>query len=182
MNNINVPSANYYSRQLQNANATPIIKNEAFDYYGRKRILAFDFLTGTDDGGTLPVSGSVIALVALPPRAKITGGLLTFGALGSGATASLGLYFGYGTFQRANSTAATGNEFLNAGSVASAGSLPFADTQAHHYGYLIQNPPAATTGQANSTNPLGDFLLLTTGGATYASGIYISGHIDIVVD
>lgn len=175
--------AAYNSRQIANGLAFPVVKNEPFDYYGRSRKNRFTFLTGTDDGGVLPVSGSILTLCTLPPRAKILGGLLTFGAMGTSATASIGLVSGFGTKGDGTAgVAGTGTEFLSAGAVATAGQLPFANTQALNYGYLIANPGAATLNQANIQPLLGDALILTTGGATLATGILFDGHIDFIVD
>lgn len=175
--------ANYNSRQVANALAFPPVKNEPFDYYGRSRRIRFTFLTGTDDGGTLPVSGSVITLANLPPRAKVLGGLVTYGALGTSVTTSIGLLYGNGTNGDGTAgTTGTGTEFLSAAATATEGSTVFANTQALKYGYLTASPSAAAVAQTNPYPPLGDVLILTTGGATLATGILIDGHIDIIVD
>jgi hypothetical protein len=175
--------ATFNSYQMANAASVPVIKNEAFDYYGRMRQIYFSFVVGTDGGGAAITSGSVIQLCALPPRCKVMGGNLVVSAAGTSATASIGLLYGYGQpVGGGASVAATGTEFLSAGSVATAGNVPFAQTLTQSFGYTIASPAAAAVGQANQTQPLGDVLLLTTGGATYAVGTVIVGNIIIVVD
>lgn len=176
--------ANYNSKQVANALANPVVKNEPFDYYGRVRRNRFTFLVGTDGGGVLPVSGSTITLCKLPPRAKILGGLLTYGALGTSVTSAIGLLNGFGTKgSGADGVAGTGTEFLGATATATAGSTVFANTQALNYGYIIASPAAAATSNPNTaTTAYGDTLILTTGGATLTTAILIDGHIDFIVD
>lgn len=175
--------ASFNSQQIANSVANPVVKNYPYDFYGRVRYIHFDFLVGTDGGAAAIPSGSVIVLANLPPLCKIIGGALVFSAAGTSATASVGLQNGFGTPEiNGTGVAATGTEFLSAGAVATVGSLTLADTIAKNYGYLIASPQAAGVGQANQTTPLGDVLLLTTGGATYAVGTIITGHLLVVVD
>ena len=172
------------SAQVVNSLPNPtVIKNRPTDFYGRLRALNFIYKTTG-----LETTGSVITLCALFPGAKVVGGTLVFGAVGAGATASVGLQYGLGYIPDGNipiqtqGGAATGTEFLNAGSVAAAGTLPIASTIAQNFGYQIANPPATSVNQSNIQPLLGDNLLLTTGGATYAAGILIEGYLTILVD
>lgn len=171
------------SAQVANSLAFPVVKNRPTDYYGRVREIHWVYKTnGTE------TTGSILTLAPLPPGAKVIGGSLVTGALGTSATASVGLVNGLGWVEDGNvpsqtlAAAGSGTEFLSAGAVATAGAVAIAQTLAQNWGYLIAEPAAAAVGQANQTTPLGDTLILTTGGATYATGILITGYILVVVD
>lgn len=170
--------ANFNSVGIANGLAFPVSKNSPRDYYGRVRVVRWVYTAlGTE------ASGDTITLANLPPTAKVVGGTLVYGALGTGVTSSVGLVNGLGTLEGgAAAGAATGTEFLSAGATATAGATALADTLAKKYGYVIANPAAAATGQANQTTPLGDTLILTIGGAGLTAGIIISGQLLIVVD
>lgn len=176
--------ASFNSQQVANTLLNPVVKNRPYDVYGRVRRSRFTFLVGTDGGGAAIPAGSVIVLCALPVGAKILGGKLVQNGLGASTTASVGLVTGLGTTEPSGATAAagTGTEFLSAAATSSAGATSLANSAALNYGYIIQNPQAASLGTANSVANSGDTLILTTGGATLTAGQYFSGEIEYIVD
>jgi hypothetical protein len=97
-----------------------------------------------------PVSnGDVIIIGGLGTGDRISSGYVTFGAMGASATLSIG-------------TTADAVHYANAIDVSAAGQTSFANTATLNFGEILA---ASTT------------LQLTAGGANYASGKNILGHI-----
>lgn len=147
---------------------TSLIANSTLDpneNAGRERIFRFSFTTsaGTplNNGDTL-VSGvaGTNPIHVIPKGARVIGGNATYGTFGASTTLSIGT--GATATQAANATA-----FLNAQSVASAGQSALANTQALNYGLIV-----------TSATPI----VLTAGGANFANGQTIAGHIAYVID
>ena len=97
-------------------------------------------------------NGDVVELCKLPVGARITGGRLLYGAMGASTTAVIGV-------------AGTTNKYLTSTSVVSAGQTSFADTNALNFGDSLT---AETT------------IILTAGGANYATGQYLKGYIEYI--
>lgn len=131
--------------------------------HGRLRLAYFEFLTAAADANSKTVAsgplniGDTLNLCSIPPGARIIGGVLAVDALGTGATAEVGI-------------AGTLAQLLPAAtSVASAGAVPLAATIAENYG-IVENELKETQ------------IVLTVAGANYANGANIKGHVLYVVD
>lgn len=129
--------------------------------HGRVRVSFFNYVTTATD-----VANGTIELNDIPINARVLRGELITGALGAGVTASIGPgVINGGTNSYGAVVLAT--KYLNAGNVAAAGNLTFANTVALNQGVLL-----ATR----------EHLLLTFGATAPAAGIIIQGFIEYVVD
>lgn len=109
-------------------------KNRTNEGPGKKTTVFGSFTTAAAAGsGSGPINIADVLILAgpIPTGARITGGTLTFGAMGASATAAIGSYRrnADGTF-----TAITAAKWLAATSVAAAGTLALATTDALSFG------------------------------------------------
>lgn len=139
----------FSSVQEANRLAVPLVRQTPTDYYGRVRTSTFEYVTTGAE-----TTSDIIQLTMVPLGAKIISGKIAFGSFGSGLTASIG-YTGAPT------------RYLNAGAIATAGTLTFADSVANNTNDIL-------TAQQG--------IILTVGGGTAAASIKLYGHIDYVVD
>jgi len=157
---------------------------------GRRRLSTFGFVTQaaapvangnniltplpslatTSDGGFGPVNiADVIVLARIPAYARVTGGFMAFGAFGAGATMSLGTATVSNILSETGTTVTVVDavHYLGATSVAAIGSANFANTLALNY---LEQVTQET------------WLVATAGGANYANGIELRGHLDWLLD
>lgn len=130
--------------------------------HGRERVAYFEFLTGAADANTTtaavgPINiADTLNLCTVPPGARILGLSLIVEALGTSATASIGI-------------AGSASKYLSAADVSAIANIPGANTVALNYGDV----PAE---QAETP------IVLTCAGANYANGKNIKGFVRYVVD
>lgn len=98
--------------------------------------------------------GDILYLTRLPKGARMIGGNLAFGTMGAGTTIKIGIN-------------GDDDRYLTDTSLASAGQTRIADTTAHFYGEEL----------SSETDLFG-----TIGGAAYAAGQPLRGHIVYVID
>jgi hypothetical protein len=170
--------ATQYSDQTsQSIGANPAGSNPARDNGGRVRALVFSIQTSA----TVGVQNDTCILGDLPRGARVLFGLYRTGAMGAGATVSIG-----------NSTSAT--KYVNAVACASATEALTASTAQPIAASLATNFLSAVTAYNGTTasvtegsaiaGQLGavERVLLTFGGATWAATKTMSGFILYVVD
>lgn len=129
------------------------------ELHGKKRIMWWDFTTAATDGaGTGPVNtGDTILLGTLPTGARVIGGRITFGAMGTGADVHIG-------------TVADPDRYLATGNVAVAGELDIAHTDALFFGdkltaetnILATNPAAGSANWATTAQTFKGYLEYVT--------------------
>jgi hypothetical protein len=140
----------YKSVQETNRTAEPVVKLAAHEAGGRVRVLRFEYTT---PGAGLAVNDT-IDLATFTQNGRVIGGSAAFEAMGASATADIG-------------TAAAPTRYLNAGNVAAAGALDFADTVALNTGEAVN---AGTTLVARAT------------GAAWAAAKKFNGYVLFVAD
>jgi len=155
----------YNSQEVASTVAVPPVKLSTQLNYGRVRTLWFKFLTGTDDGGAGFKNGDSFVGPFIPPGAKIKKGRVAFEAMGASATLSIGI------------TGAT-TKYLSGLDVSAAGASEFADTIARNMGVQVAGP----AGTIPATDPGGERLIITAGGADFADAKVILGYVEVIVD
>lgn len=139
--------ATVYSDQRANDVAVPPVLNKP-NVHGKVLRSYFSLNTTTH-----PInSGDVVELCRVPAGARIVGGYLIYGAMGTSATAIIGI------------TGST-SKYLASTDVSALGGGAFAHTAALNFG---SEPTAEET------------LLLTAGGANYAAAKDIKGYIEYI--
>lgn len=168
--------SDFLSNEQTKAQVAPKQLLKRNEKYGSSRVLKFSL----DTTVTPIANGDRFFIGYLPRYSRVTGGQVTFGAMGASATLSIGTDATTYATTQPEQGAGTGTEFLNALDVSAASSTkkPLCNVDPTVVAAVAPDTSGVSSGYGYE-NKLGQVAIYATaGGANYASGKHIEGTIE----